>query len=200
MSGTNSAPGVATFARTRRCPKVAHVLASVATVLFFSIAALAQESKPSGPILKTKLGEVEIFPADNPWNQDVSKLKVHSRSSAWIASVGSDKPLFPCFGADYQGAPNGIPYVVVEGNAPKQFVEFEYPDESEKGPYPIPKNPLIEGGPNAPQDSDRHVLMIDAQNKKLYELFHVLPAGPGKWKAGSGAIFDLTSNKLRPLG
>lgn len=101
---------------------------------------------------------------------------------------------------DYQGAPNGIPYVVVEGNAPKQFVEFEYPDESEKGPYPIPKNPPVEGGPNAPPDSDRHVLMIDAQNKKLYELFHVLPAGPAKWKAGSGAIFDLTSNKLRPLG
>ncbi len=160
----------------------------------------AQPPIPRGPVLKTKHGEVEIFPADNPWNQDVSKLKVHSRSQAWIASMGADKPLFPCFGADYQGAPNGIPFVVVEGNAPKQVVEFEYPDESEKGPYPIPKNPPIEGGPNAPQDSDRHVLMIDAQNKKLYELFHVLPAGPGKWKAGSGAIFDLTSNKLRPLG
>ena len=162
--------------------------------------AIAQSPKPNGPVLKTKLGEVEIFPVDNPWNQEISKLKVHARSRAWIDSVGADKPLFPCFGADYQGAPNGIPYVVVEGDAPKQFVEFEYPDESEKGPYPIPKNPPIEGGPKAPQDSDRHVLMIDAQNKKLYELFHVLPNGPGKWKAGSGAIFDLTSNKLRPLG
>ena len=153
-----------------------------------------------GPVLKTKLGDVEVFPADNPWNQEVTKFKVHSRSKAWIDSIGADKPLFPCFGADYEGSPNGIPFVVVEPNAPKQFIEFEYPDESEKGPYPLPKNPPIEGGPKAPQDSDRHVLMIDAQNKKLYELFHVLPDGPGKWKAGSGAIFDLSSNKLRPLG
>ena len=153
-----------------------------------------------GPVLKSKQGDVEIFPADNPWNQEVSKLKVHSRSKAWIESMGADKPLFPCFGADYEGAPNGIPFVVVEENAPKQFIEFEYPDESEKGPYPISKNPMIEGGPKASPDSDRHVLMIDAHNKKLYELFQVLPNGPGQWKAGSGAIFDLSSNKLRPLG
>ena len=169
-------------------------------VTLLSTVALAQSPTPRGPILKTQLGEVEIFPADNPWNQDVSKLKVHVRSKAWVDSIGADKPLFPCFGADYQGAPNGIPYVVVEADAPKQFITFEYPDESEKGPYPIPKIPPIEGGPKAPQDSDRHVLMIDAHNKKLYELFHVLPDGPGKWKAGSGAIFDLTSNKLRTLG
>ena len=169
-------------------------------VLCLSHTAFAQQPVARGPVLKTKLGEVEILPADNPWNQDVSKLKVHAKSRQWIDSMGVDKPLFPCFGADYMGAPNGIPYVVVEGNAPKQSVQFEYPDESEKGPYPIPKIPPIEGGPNAPQDSDRHVLMIDAQNKKLYELFHVLPDGPGKWKAGSGAIFDLSSNKLRPLG
>ena len=82
----------------------------------------------------------------------------------------------------------------------KRFVEFEYPDESDDGPYPIPNDPPIEGGPKAPDDSDRHVIMIDAHNKKLYELFQVLPAGQGNWKAGSGAIFDLTSNKLRPMG
>lgn len=162
--------------------------------------ALAQPAKPRGPLLKTKHGDVEIFPADNPWNQDVSKVKVHARSRAWIESIGADKPLFPCFGADYMGAPNGIPYVVVDAQHPKLFVKFEYPDESDPGPYPIPRNPPIEGGPDAPEDSDRHILMIDAQNKKLYELFHVLPAGNGNWKAGSGAIFDLTSNKLRPLG
>jgi hypothetical protein len=168
--------------------------------LLFAQPVEAQSVAARGPVLKTKLGDVEIFPADNPWNQDISKLKVHAKSRAWIESVGADKPLFPCFGADYMGAPNGIPYVVVESDAPKQSVSFEYPDESDKGPYPIPKVPPIEGGPKAPVDSDRHVLMIDAQNKRLYELFHVLPDGPGKWKAGSGAIFDLSSNKLRPLG
>ena len=173
--------------------------------LWLGKALLAQKpattsAKPSGPVLKTPQGNVELFPADNPWNQDISKLPVHARSRQWIESVGADKPLFPCFGADYQGAPNGIPYVVVDGRQPKLSVEFEYAAESDPGPYPVPKNPPIEGGPQAPPDSDRHVLMIDAENKKLYELFHVLPNGPGQWKAGSGAIFDLTSNKLRPLG
>ncbi len=158
------------------------------------------DNKTRGSMLKTELGDVEIFPADNPWNQDVSKLPVHAKSKPWIESVGADRPLFPCFGADYQGAPNGIPYVVVTGKHLKRFVEFEYPDESDNGPYPIPNEPPIEGGPKAPGDSDRHVIMIDAHNNKLYELFQVLPAGQGNWKAGSGAIFDLTSNKLRPFG
>jgi hypothetical protein len=158
------------------------------------------DAKPRGPVLKTEQGEIEIFPHDNPWNQDISKLPVHKNSRPYIESVGANKPLFPCFGADWMGAPNGIPYVVVEGKHPKQYVKFEYPDESDLGPYPIPKSPPIEGGPNAPEDSDRHVIMIDPQNNKLYELFHVMPAGKGNWKAGSGAIFDLTSNKLRPLG
>lgn len=157
-------------------------------------------SKTAGHVLKTEFGDLEIFPRDNPWNQDISNLPIHKNSKAWIDSIGADKPLFPCFGADYQGAPNGIPYVVVDGKHPKLFVDFEYPTESDSGPYPISKQPLIEGGPNAPEDSDRHVLMIDYHDKKLYELFHVLPAGPGRWKAGSGAVFDLTSNKLRPLG
>ncbi|HLQ43982.1 MAG TPA: hypothetical protein VK137_04570 [Planctomycetaceae bacterium] len=155
---------------------------------------------PAGPVLQTRLGDVPVFPADNPWNQDISRLPVHARSRDYIHSIGADKPLFPCFGADYRGAPNGIPYVVVPADQPKQSISFEYPDESDPGPYPIPPNPLIEGGPNADADSDRHVILIDAQNKKLYELFHVLPNGPGQWKAGSGAIFDLTSNNLRPLG
>ncbi len=153
-----------------------------------------------GPTLQTRLGEVEIFPRDNPWNQDISQLPVHSHSAQWIESIGADKPLFPAFGAEYEGAPNGIPYVVVAGNEPKQLVDFEYADESDHGPYPIPMNPPIEGGPHAPPDSDRHILMLDPQNKKLYELFHVSQDGTGKWNAGSGAIFDLSSNNLRPLG
>lgn len=153
-----------------------------------------------GPVLKTPLGIIPVFPTDNPWNQDISQLPVHVRSRDYIRSIGEEKPLFPCFGADYRGSPNGIPFAVVAADHPKQAVEFEYPDESDPGPYPIPEMPLIEGGPQADADSDRHVILIDAQNKLLYELFHVLPNGPGKWKAGSGAIFDLSSNKLRPLG
>lgn len=125
-------------------------------VLLLAATVAAQPPAPRGPVLKTKLGEIEISPTDNPWNQDISKPKVHTRSRAWIESMGADKPLSPCFGADYMGAPNGILYVVVEGNAPKQFVEFEYPDESEKGPYPIPKNPPIEGAKRSAGQRSAH--------------------------------------------
>lgn len=152
------------------------------------------------PILKTEHGDVAIFPADNPWNQDVSRLPVHERSRQYLESVGLGKPLHPDFGTVWNGAPSGIPYVVVGPKQSKQTVEFEYPDESDAGPYPLPDNPPLEGGPNAPLDSDRHILMVDPTAKKLYELFHCVRQPDGRWKAGSGAIFDLTTNTLRPAG
>ncbi len=160
----------------------------------------AADGVTTGPVLKTPFGEIAVLPADNPWNQDISRLPVHERSRDYIRSIGEDKPLFPCFGADYRGSPNGIPYEFVAADHPKQAIEFEYAGESDQGPYPMPMNPKIEGGLKADPDGDRHVLLIDTQNKLLYELFHVHPNGPGQWKAGSGAIFDLSSNKLRPLG
>lgn len=161
-------------------------------------ASLAAKAKP--PTLKTAYGEVAIFPVTNPWNKDVSKLKLHAKSPAWLQSIGLDKPLHPDFGTVWNGVPNGIPFVAVSPTQAKSVVQFEYADESDAGPYPIPPNPPIEGGPNAPADADRHVLMIDAKNKKLYELYQVNPLPGGKWKAGSGAIFDLSSNTLRPAG
>lgn len=163
--------------------------------LMDSVSLLAQ-----GPVLKTEYGDVAIFPAENPWNQDVSRLPVHARSRQYLESVGLGKPLHPDFGTVWKGAPSGIPYVVVGPKQSKQTVEFEYPDESDAGPYPIPENPPLEGGPNAPLDSDRHILMVDPAAKKLYELFHCVQQPDGRWKAGSGAIFDLTTNKLRPAG
>lgn len=157
------------------------------------------DSAAAGHVLKTQFGELMIFPPDNPWNTDISKLPVHPNSADYITSIGLDKPLHPDFGTVWNGAPSGIPYVVVSGDQPKVPVEFEYADESDAGPYPIPPDAPIEGGPNAAQDSDRHVLVIDYHHKKLYELFHAFPAGRG-WRAGSGAIFDLASNNLRPAG
>jgi len=140
---------------------------------------------------------VQIFPSDNPWNQDVSALPVHPNSARYLASIGLDTGLHPDFGTVWEGAPIGIPYVVVHGDQPKVNVTFDYDDESDPGPYPIPAGAPIEGGPNA--DGDRHVLMVDVDNKKLYELYAAYP-GQGGWTAGSGAIFDLTSNALRPAG
>ncbi len=140
---------------------------------------------------------VPIFPADNPWNTDVSGYPVHARSDAYIGSIGLDGHLHPDFGTEWEGAPIGIPYVVVDGTQPKVPVSFEYADESDPGPYPIPPDAPIEGGPNS--DGDRHILVVDRDNLLLYELFSAYPEGNG-WRAGSGAVFDLTSNDLRPEG
>lgn len=136
-----------------------------------------------------------IFPADNPWNTDISEYPVHPNSAAYIASIGAERNLHPDFGTVWQGAPNGIPYVDVAGDQPRVPVTFHYADESDPGPYPIPPDAPIEGGPDA--TGDRHVLVLDRDNRRLYELFDAWPLN-GSWRAGSGAVFDLTSNDLRP--
>jgi hypothetical protein len=143
------------------------------------------------------LGGRRVFPADNAWNRDVSREPVDPNSERLIASIGIDKNLHPDFGTVYNGAPNGIPYVVVPGDQARVPVRFEYADESDPGPYPIPLDAPIEGGPNS--KGDRHILVIDRDHWLLYELFAAYPEGKG-WKAGSGAIFDLNSNKQRPAG
>ena len=137
------------------------------------------------------------FPADNPWNRPVDKDPVDPNSDTLIGSVGKNLPLHADFGAFWEGQPLGIPYVVVDAKTRRVPVTFEYADESDAGPYPVPPNPPIEGGPKS--DGDRHVLMLDRDAWKLYELYGVYPSGKG-YKAGSGAIFDLNSNRLRPQG
>lgn len=151
----------------------------------------------SGHFLKTRYGELEIFPRNNPWNQDVSRLPVHPRSSEYIKSIGWHKPLHPDFGTVWKGAPSGIPFVVVSGEQKKVPVKFRYASESDPGPYPIPDSAPIEGGNQGKRD--RHVIVVDYHNKKLYELWSAYKTPLG-WDAGSGAIFDLTSNRLRPAG
>ncbi len=139
------------------------------------------------------------FPADNPWNQDISTLPVDPNSAALLASIGLTTGLHADFGTVWNGAPNGIPYVVVSGTQTRVPVIFDYAGESDPGPYPIPADAPIEGGPNS--TGDRHILILDRDNWKLYELFAAATADGGKsWHAGSGAIFDLKSNALRPAG
>lgn len=143
------------------------------------------------------------FPADNPWNTPIDNEPVDPNSDTLIASIGLSTGLHPDFGADWNGGPFGIPYVVVTGTQPKLPVSFDYADESDPGPYPIPPNAPIEGGADA--DGDRHIIVIDRDNWKLYELFYSWPPGSGTpprstWEAGSGAIFDMSSNALRPAG
>jgi hypothetical protein len=157
----------------------------------------AASDKPLGLGAGASLGGRRPFPGDNPWNQDVSNLPVDPNSALLIRSIGLDRPLHPDFGADYLGRPFGIPYVVVPGTQPRVPVRFGYADQSDPGPYPIPPDAPIEGGPSG--DGDRHILVIDRDNWKLYELYAAYPEGRG-WHAGSGAIFDLNSDALRPAG
>jgi hypothetical protein len=139
------------------------------------------------------------FPDSNPWNQDVSRSEVDPASATLIASCGGTARVHPDFGTVWDGAPNGIPYVVVSGSQARVPVTFDYDDESDPGPYPIPADAPIEGGPNG--DGDRHILVIDRDNWKLYELYDAHPQNGGaSWHAGSGAVFDLNSNALRPAG
>jgi hypothetical protein len=139
-----------------------------------------------------------IFPASNAWNQRVDTLPVAADSSQLIASMGASTGLHPDFGAGlYNGQPIGIPFDVVSKTTPRVRLAFDYADESDKGPYPIPKTVHIEGG--RASDGDRHALLLDRDACRLYELYALYPKGSG-WKAGSGAIWNLRSNAVRPAG
>jgi hypothetical protein len=146
----------------------------------------------SGP--PPKLAGCPVFPANNAWNQRVDRLPVAANSTAIVDSIGADTGLHPDFGSGlWDGAPIGIPITLVNAGVPKVRPSFDYADESDKGPYPIPAGVKIEGG------GDRHALIVDSSACTLYELYALQHTGSG-WHAGSGAIWSLRSNKLRPAG
>jgi len=153
-------------------------------------------SEPGLPQASLALVGCPILPADNIWNTPIDNLPVDPNSNTYINSIGGGGHLHPDFGSGtWDGFPIGIPYNIVDNNQVKSSVEFYYPDESDPGPYPIPANPKIEGDPDS---GDRHILIIDRDNCILYELYDAwYDSG---WQAGSGAIFDLRSNALRPSG
>jgi hypothetical protein len=165
-------------------------------LLFICIATAAckKESDISiiQPTQSTPTGSLQVFPADNPWNTDISKESTDPNSDNIIASIGKDVNLHPDFGTVWENEPIGIPYNLVGKDQPGRSVSFQYATESDPGPYPIPPDALIESG------SDRHVIVVDTANLKLYELFSAVRNKDNNWSAGSGAVFDLTSNKLRP--
>jgi len=143
-----------------------------------------------------------LFPADNIWNTTIDHLPVHPLSDAYIDTIGRDEGFHPDFGSGIwppdDGGPIGIPYVVVPANQPKVPIDFYYPGESDPGPYPIPPNAPIEGGPDS--GGDRHILIVQEETCLLYEIYDAHPRTDGGWDAGSGAVFDLQSNELRPAG
>lgn len=143
------------------------------------------------------------FPADNAWNTDISKAPVDPNSDNLIASIPIANGLHPDFGSGtYAGAFIGIPYVVVASSQPEVPIKFTlYGDESDKGPYPVPPDAPIEGQrPDGRKFSgDRHVLVVGRDDNRLYEMYRAFPQdGGASWKAGSGAVFHLDSDDVRP--
>jgi hypothetical protein len=167
----------------------------VAVAGFASACSLAAASGVRSPTI----AGCPVFPADNVWNQPVAGLPVAADSARYIAAIGLDAPVHPDFGTVWDGAPNGIPYTVVGASQRRVPVHFQYASESDPGPYPIPASAPIEGGPRS--TGDRHVIVVDRATCTDYELFAAYPHDGGRsWTAGSGAVFDLRSNKLRPAG
>ena len=139
-----------------------------------------------------------VFPKSNAWNQRVDTLPVAANSDEIVRSIGANGSVHADFGSGlWEGAPIGIPITVVGKKQKKTRVSFEYADESDRGPYPIPRSVKIEGGRSS--TGDRHAIIVDRSSCRLYELYSLYPKAGG-WKAGSGAIWNLRSNKLRPAG
>lgn len=170
---------------------------AVALALALAEPATTTRAAPAQPAAPTLAG-CPMLPPDDIWNTRVDTLPVHPRSAAWIRSIGEGGTLHPDFGSGtWNGGPIGIPFVVVPGTQPRVPVRFQYDDESDPGPYPIPTDAPIEGG--AHSDGDRHILVLDRDDCRLYETWSTYPEAGG-WRAGSGAVFDLTSSRLRPDG
>jgi len=207
----------------RRMPSVS--VALLAMLLFTSLLACrksgggkglpGEEDNPSGGggggsntaagscIVSKALAEnIQVFPADNPWNTDISQAPVDPNSALIMANLGSYAVKADFGSGTWEGSPIGIPYVVVCGDQQKYTVTWRgndyddnYGSESDPGPYAIPLNAPIEGNGHG----DAHVIAVDKDNKKLYELYNA-EVKNNRWYASSGAIFDLTSNALRPDG
>ncbi len=165
-----------------------------ATVL--PVLALAQ-----GPKAAPTVSGCTVFPADNVWNARIDSLPVDPSSNSYVnAEGGSALPLHPDFGTVYDGAPNGLPFVVVPSTQPAVPIVFtQYGDQSDPGPYPIPANAPVEGG--SAGTGDRHVIVLQSGTCQLYEMFLAYLQSDGSWQASNGALFNLNADSpLRPAG
>jgi hypothetical protein len=162
----------------------------------FAVALLAGSTAHALPLPAAR--HCPVFPASNAWNQRVDRLPVAADSAQLIASIGLDAPVHADFGSgEWDGGPIGIPFDVVSRTTHRSHVSFEYADESNRVGYPIPRHVHIEGGPHAA--GDRHAILVDKSTCRLYELYDLRHTTHG-WTAGSGAVWNLRSNRLRPAG
>jgi len=155
-----------------------------------SLVIAATQSAP--PTTAPHIEGCPVFPPDNVWNTPIDKLPVNSHSGAYVMTMGPEIGLHP----DFTPNPfNGIPYTVIHSDQPPVKVAFEIEDESDPGPYPVPPDAPIEGGPDS--EGDRHILLIDTDKCTLFELYQVHYQPDDTWKAYSGVKIDLHSNELR---
>ncbi len=187
--------------------------AAVVSIAISLVAPLAASAGSPPPVVYGSMADASLgpdaslngdvpFPADNPWNTDVSQMPVDPNSATLIRSIGLTTGLHPDFGAGvYQGAIIGIPYVVVSGSqAPVAIHIGAYRSQSDPGPYPVPPSAPIEGykPSGAKFGGDRHVLVIDKDHNLLYEMARAFPQPDGSWNCDAGAIFHLDSDNVRP--
>jgi hypothetical protein len=159
-------------------------------------AAPAATSVTSAPAHKLSGTQCTVFPTNNVWNANISKLPVNRRSAEWVTNIGRSDDLHPDFGPSFgaQPVPYGIPITIVSGSHPKVHVRFLYSSESDHVRYPLGSDTKIEGGKNA--SGDRHAIVVDKATCVDYETYDTRHTSKG-WTAGSGAVWSLSSNKLR---
>ena len=143
------------------------------------------------------LAGCRVLPANNPWNQRVDNLPPAAGSTGILARIGLSAHVHPDFGTVYAGARNGIPITIATRHTRRLRVRFQYASESDRSRYPLPRGVAIEGGPRS--TGDRHVIVLNRSTCTDYELYDAHPHG-NYWTAGSGAIFPLGSDHLRPAG
>jgi hypothetical protein len=173
---------------------VRRLLIGVGALLLGAIPAAAVASPlPGAP-------RCPIFPSNNPWNQRVDRLPAAGNSTALIASIGLSAPVHPDFGSGlYAGEPIGIPFAVVSQRTRRVPVAFGYAGQPRGQRYPLPPGVPIEGGSRS--TGDRHVIVVDRDSCRDYEFYDAHPLNGGRrWRAASGAIFNLRTNRLRPAG
>lgn len=179
----------------------AYRIARVRALLPAALVAVVCAGTTAAPALSAPtVAGCPVLPATSAWNRPVDRAPVANNSATLIRSIGLSAGFHADFGSGtYDGGPIGIPFTTVGAGQPQVKVSFDYADESDKGPYPIPANAPVEGGKNA--DGDRHVIVVDRASCRLYELYDAHPLAAGRsWKAGSGAIYDLGKNPARPEG
>jgi hypothetical protein len=177
---------------------VIRALVSLLVTGFVTVSAVAGPASPAAaqrPVVGTSC---RVFPADNWWHADVSGLPVHARSRQWLSHMSTDRDLHPDFGPSYGDGPDyGIPVTVVKPSHKRVRVRFDYAGESDRVRYPLGADTRVEGGRGS--DGDKHTIVVDRGTCRLYETWNTRVRA-GRWAAGSGAVWSLRSNALRPEG